>query len=247
MSAATPAAPILELTGISKHFGGFTALSEVKLDVKAGERLGLIGPNGSGKTTLINCVSGSLKNDAGNVIFKGENLNGLAPHQRTRRGIARSFQIPRPFHSMTPVENLAVPLEYVTHRGVAHKADIIGEAEAILRDMGLGDKMHATCSGLSQVELRKLELARAMAARPSLLISDEAMAGLSNAECDEVLAILFKLSEKGITIIMIEHIMHAIMRFSERVICLDAGKLIAGGIPAEVVKNPDVQRAYLGA
>ena len=240
-------ATILALSGVSKHFGGFTALSDVKLEVKTGERLGLIGPNGSGKTTLINCISGSLKNDAGDIVFKGENLNGLAPHKRTRRGIARSFQIPRPFHSMTPVENLAVPLEYVTHRGVAHHADIIGEAEAILRDMGLGDKMHSPCAGLSQVELRKLELARAMAARPSLLISDEAMAGLSNAECDEVLAILFRLSEKGITIIMIEHIMHAIMRFSERVICLDAGRLIAGGLPAEVVKNPDVQRAYLGA
>jgi branched-chain amino acid transport system ATP-binding protein len=238
---------LLKVDDVSKHFGGFTALSHVSVEVMQGERLGLIGPNGSGKTTLINCISGALKNDAGAIVFKGENLNGLAPHQRTRRGIARSFQIPRPFHSMTPVENLAVPLEYVTHRGAAHKADIRGEAESILSDMGLGDKMNSPCAGLSQVELRKLELARAMAARPALLISDEAMAGLSNAECDEVLAILFKLSEKGITISMIEHIMHAIMRFSNRVICLDAGKLIAGGAPGEVVKNPDVQRAYLGA
>ena len=238
---------LLKVAGVSKHFGGFTALSDINVQVMAGERLGLIGPNGSGKTTLINCVSGALKNDAGVIVFKGENLNGLAPHQRTRRGIARSFQIPRPFHSMTPVENLAVPLEYVTHRGVARKADIRGEAEAILVDIGLGDKMHANCAGLSQVELRKLELARAMAARPALLISDEAMAGLSHGEVDEVLAILFKLSKAGITIIMIEHIMHAIMRFSERVICLDAGKLIAEGAPTEVVKNPDVQRAYLGA
>ena len=238
---------LLKVTGVSKHFGGFTALSNINLEVKAGERLGLIGPNGSGKTTLINCVSGALKNDAGEVIFKDENLNGLAPHQRTRRGIARSFQIPRPFHSMTPVENLAVPLEYVTYRGVAHKHDIKGEAEAILRDMGLGDKMHANCAGLSQVELRKLELARAMAARPALLISDEAMAGLSHGEVDEVLEILFKLSKTGITIIMIEHIMHAIMRFSERVVCLDAGQLIAEGAPADIVKNPEVRRAYLGA
>ena len=240
-------APLLKVEGVAKHFGGFTALSDINVQVMPGERLGLIGPNGSGKTTLINCVSGALKNDAGNIVFKGENLNGLAPHQRTRRGIARSFQIPRPFHSMTPVENLAVPLEYVTHRGAVRKADIRGEAEAILVDIGLGDKMHANCAGLSQVELRKLELARAMAARPALLISDEAMAGLSHGEVDEVLAILFKLSKTGITIIMIEHIMHAIMRFSERVICLDAGKLIAEGVPTEIVKNPDVQRAYLGA
>jgi branched-chain amino acid transport system ATP-binding protein len=237
---------LLKVDDVSKHFGGFTALSHVSVAVAKGERLGLIGPNGSGKTTLINCVSGMLKNDGGQVVFKGENLNGLAPHQRTRRGIARSFQIPRPFHSMTPVENLAIPLEYVTHRGRGG-ADIRGEAEAILADMGLGAKMNSPCAGLSQVELRKLELARAMAARPALLISDEAMAGLSNAECDEVLAILFKLSQSGITIIMIEHIMHAIMRFSERVICLDAGKLIAEGQPADVVRNTEVQRAYLGA
>ena len=238
---------LLQVDDLSKHFGGFTALSHVSVDVKQGERLGLIGPNGSGKTTLINCISGSLKNDSGNVIFKGESLNGLAPHRRTRRGIARSFQIPRPFHSMTPVENLAIPLEYVTHRRAVRKPDIQAEAEAILEDMGLGDKMHVLSSSLSQVELRKLELARAMAARPALLISDEAMAGLSNNECDEVLEILFRLSKKGITIIMIEHIMHAIMRFSERVICLDAGTLIASGVPKEIVKNPDVQRAYLGA
>ncbi|MBL8376430.1 MAG: ABC transporter ATP-binding protein [Burkholderiales bacterium] len=239
--------PLLKVEDVSKHFGGFTALSHVSVEVTQGERLGLIGPNGSGKTTLINCISGMLKNDGGAVVFKGENLNGLAPHQRTRRGIARSFQVPRPFHSMTPVENLAIPLEYVTHRGKSGRADIRGEAESILAEMGLGAKMNVPCAGLSQVELRKLELARAMAARPSLLISDEAMAGLSNAECDEVLAILFSLSKTGITIIMIEHIMHAIMRFSERVICLDAGKLIAEGAPTDVVKNPEVQRAYLGA
>ena len=238
---------ILTVSGVSKNFGGFTALSDINLDVFKGERLGLIGPNGSGKTTLINCISGSLKNDRGEIVFKNENLNGMAPHQRTRRGIARSFQIPRPFHSMTLVENLAVPLEYVTYRGLARKGQVKAEAEAILIDMGLGNKMNASCAGLSQVELRKLELARAMAARPELLISDEAMAGLSHAEVDEVLAILFRLSGTGITIIMIEHIMHAMMRFSERVVCLEAGKLIAQGEPTEIMKNPDVRRAYLGA
>lgn len=238
---------ILSLSDVSKNFGGFTALSNINLDVYKGERLGLIGPNGSGKTTLINCISGSLKNDRGTIVFKGENLNGLAPHQRTRRGIARSFQIPRPFHSMTLVENLAVPLEYVTYRGLSRKGQVKAEAEDILCEMGLGDKMNASCAGLSQVELRKLELARAMAARPELLISDEAMAGLSHAEVDEVLAILFKLSGTGITIIMIEHIMHAMMRFSERVVCLEAGKLIAQGEPTAIMKNSDVRRAYLGA
>ena len=139
---------------------------------------------------------------------------------------------------------LLVGLPTVALDGVSFRS-LVGPG--ILRDMGLGDKMHASCAGLSQVELRKLELARAMAARPALLISDEAMAGLSHGEVDEVLDILFKLSKTGITIIMIEHIMHAIMRFSERVVCLDAGQLIAEGAPTEIVKNPDVQRAYLGA
>jgi branched-chain amino acid transport system ATP-binding protein len=238
---------ILSISNVSKLFGGFAALSGVNLDVITGERLGLIGPNGSGKTTLINCVSGALKNDTGTISFQGSSLNGLPPHQRTRRGIARSFQIPRPFHSMTPVENLAVPLEYVTYRGVARRHDIRAEAESILADMGLGDKMHAACAGLSQVELRKLELARAMAAKPALLISDEAMAGLSHAEVDEVLEILFRLSDGGITIIMIEHIMHAMMRFSQRVVCLEAGRLIAEGTPGEIMGNSSVRRAYLGA
>ena len=237
---------ILSISNVSKMFGGFAALSGVNLDVTSGERLGLIGPNGSGKTTLINCVSGALKNDTGTITFKDENLNGLAPHQRTRRGIARSFQIPRPFHSMTPVENLAVPLEYVTYRGVAHRHDITAEAESILAGMGLGDKMNSSCAGLSQVELRKLELARAMAAKPALLISDEAMAGLSHAEVDEVLEILFQLSDTGITIIMIEHIMHAMMRFSQRVVCLDAGRLIAEGTPGQIMQNSNVRMAYLG-
>ena len=235
---------VLKISGVSKHFGGFTALSDVSIEIARGERFGLIGPNGSGKTTLINCVSGSLRNDSGSIVFDGQEVSGLPAYQRTRRGIARSFQVPRPFHTMTVLENLLVPSAYVVHL-----KDSEGEARAmeILRGMGLADKAKAHAKELSQVELRKLELARAMAARPRLLISDEAMAGLSGSEVDEVLAILFKLNETGITIIMIEHIMQAVMRFSQRVVCLDAGKIICEGTPTEIVKNPEVQRAYLGA
>jgi branched-chain amino acid transport system ATP-binding protein len=234
----------LKISGVSKHFGGFTALSDVSIDIAQGERFGLIGPNGSGKTTLINCVSGLLRNDAGSIVFNGEELSRLPPYQRTRRGIARSFQVPRPFRSMTVLENLLVPSAYV-----GHLKDAEGEAQAIelLKRIGLADKANAHASELSQVELRKLELARAMAARPKLLISDEAMAGLAGNEVDEVLAILFKLNESGITIIMIEHIMQAVMRFSQRVICLDAGRIICDGAPAAIVRDPGVQRAYLGA
>jgi branched-chain amino acid transport system ATP-binding protein len=237
---------LLEARGVTKRFGGFTALSEVSVDVMKGERFGLIGPNGSGKTTLINCISGALFNDDGSIQFDGAEISRLPAYKRTRLGIARSFQIPRPFASMSVVENLIVPLEYVVHRGSLHTADTQGEAMAILRDMGLADKAETKANQLTQVDLRKLELARAMAARPKLLVSDEAMAGLSASEVDEVLAILFRLNEQGITIIMIEHIMQAVMRFSQRVVCLDAGKIICQGTPTEVVADPQVQRAYLG-
>jgi len=234
----------LKVSGVSKHFGGFTALSDVSIEIAAGERFGLIGPNGSGKTTLINCISGLLRNEAGNIVFQQKDVTRLPAYRRTRLGIARSFQVPRPFQSMTVLENLLVPSAYVVHL-----KDAEGEAQAmeLLRGMGLADKAHAYASQLSQVELRKLELARAMAARPRLLISDEAMAGLAGAEVDEVLKILFDLNARGITIIMIEHIMQAVMRFSQRVVCLDAGRIICEGTPASIVKNADVQKAYLGA
>ena len=247
MSAAETHQPLLRIAALTKRFGGFTALDNISVEIRPGERFGLIGPNGSGKTTLINCVSGALRNDRGSIRFAGEEVSALPAYQRTRRGIARSFQIPRPFRSMTVLENLVVPLEFVVHRHSLHHADTRAEAMEILRGMGLADKADTPSSRLSQVELRKLELARAMAARPKLLISDEAMAGLSGNEVDEVLRILFKLNETGITIVMIEHIMQAVMRFSQRVICLDAGRIICEGVPTEIVKNPDVQKAYLGA
>ena len=241
------AAALLEIAGVSKHFGGFTALDGVSIAIASGERFGLIGPNGSGKTTLINCIAGSLRNDAGRIVFDGQDVSRVPAYQRTRRGIARSFQIPRPFHSMPVLENLLVPLEYVAHRGPLHKADTRAEAMEILRGMGLAEKAGTAANQLSQVELRKLELARAMAARPRLLISDEAMAGLAPNEVNEVLEILMKLNQAGITIIMIENIMHAVMRFSQRMVCLDAGRIICEGAPGDIVANPDVQRAYLGA
>ena len=235
---------LLEIRHLSKSFGGFAALSDVSIDIAQGERFGLIGPNGSGKTTLMNCVAGTLQNESGTILFDGADVTRKAAYQRTRGGIARSFQIPRPFFSMSVLENLMVPLGYVVK---LNNRNSESEAMRILEQMGLADKARAQSSSLSQVELRKLELARAMAARPRLLISDEAMAGLSGSEVDEVLKILFSLNAEGITVIMIEHIMQAVMRFSQRVVCLDAGKIICEGTPASIVANPDVQRAYLGA
>jgi branched-chain amino acid transport system ATP-binding protein len=233
---------MLEVHGLVKRFGGFTALNGVSVHVNAGERFGLIGPNGSGKTTLINCVAGSLRADAGRILFEGADITTLPAHRRARLGIARSFQIPKPFTSMTVRDNLGIPLEYAGHA----RAGGDGDTAEILRAIGLEPKAHLKPAGLTQIEMRKLELARAMAARPKLLISDEAMAGLSHAEVDDILAILFRLNEQGITIIMIEHIMRAVMRFSERIVVLDAGELIAEGTPGEIVRHPGVEKAYLG-
>ena len=243
--------PLLRASRVTKRFGGFCALEQIELAVSPGERLGLIGPNGSGKTTLVNCVTGTLRNDEGMIHFDGHDITRLPVHQRVRLGLARSFQIPKPFTSMTVLDNLRIPLLYAT--GARAGAAQLSEAESrdaamlILREVGLEAKSAQPSGGLTQVDMRKLELARVMAARPRLLISDEAMAGLSATEVDEVLGILFRLNESGITIVMIEHIMQAVMRFSQRVICLDAGRIICEGTPEAIVRNPDVQRAYLGA
>ena len=238
---------LLEVDGVTKRFGGFTALDGVSVAIRPGERFGLVGPNGSGKTTLINCISGVFGFDAGTISFKGENISRLPAYVRTRRGIARSFQIPRPFKSMTVVGNLMVALDFAAVGPGLGASESEREAMSLLERMGLAAKASRPSNELSQVELRRLELARAMAARPKLLISDETMAGLSSGEIDEVLDLLIKLNGDGITIIMIEHIMHAVMRFSERVMCLDAGRIIACGTPGEVMAEKRVQEAYLGA
>jgi branched-chain amino acid transport system ATP-binding protein len=245
-AADAPELPLLRIAALTKRFGGFTALDNVSVDIKPGERFGLIGPNGSGKTTLINCISGAFRTEPSTVMFAGEDITRLPPHVRTRRGIARSFQIPRPFRSMTVIENLMVAVDFTSGHLSLSADDHRDQAMAILQQMGLAAKAKAGVAGLSQVELRKMELARAMATRPKLLISDEAMAGLSGSEVDEVLDLLMKLAEEDITIIMIEHIMQAVMRFSQRIMCLDAGKIIAIGQPSDVMANARVQEAYLG-
>jgi len=238
-------APVLQVSGLTKRFGGFVALNEVELHVGAGERLGLIGPNGSGKTTLINCISGALFNDAGTITFEGRDITRMPAHQRARCGVARSFQIPKPFKSMTVLENLRVPLEYAAWSRAEHR-HMTEEAMALLESIGLKHCAQHNSAGLTQVDMRKLELARALAAKPRLLVSDEAMAGLSSAEVDEILEILLALNRRGVAVIMIEHVMRAVMRFSQRVVVLDAGQKIAEGTPDEIVSNPDVERAYLG-
>ena len=239
-----PDNPLLEVSALGKRFGGFIALEAIDLAVNDGERLGLIGPNGSGKSTLVNCMCGTLRNDTGSVRFAGHTLTGLSAHERTRLGLARSFQLPRPFNTLTLAENLRVPLLYAgRHEGTraidAHCIDLL--------DMvGLADKATRLPRDLTQIEMRKLELARAMAAAPRLLIADEAMAGLSHGEVDDILALLIRLNEQGVTVILIEHIMRAVMHFSQRLVVLVAGRKIADGDPSAVIRDPDVVRAYLG-
>ena len=243
------AAPLLQVDQVGKRFGGFVALDGINLSVAPGERLGLIGPNGSGKSTLVNCICGTLQNETGSVQFEGRKMDGLAAHQRTILGLARSFQLPRPFHSMSVADNLRIPLLYaVKARSGSHvaKADADERCVEYLRLVGLDHKAQKQPRDLTQVEMRKLELARAMASEPKLLIADESMAGLSHSEIDDILKLLIRLSERGITIVLIEHIMSAVMSFSQRLVVLVSGKKIADGAPQEVVRNPEVERAYLG-
>ena len=204
---------LLAVERLSKRFGGFTALSDISLSVAPGERLGLIGPNGSGKSTFTNCLCGTLRSDGGSQRFAGRRIDRLAAHQRTRLGIARSFQLPRPFHSL------------------------IGE---LLGQFGLGAKSDRLPRDLTQVEMRKLELARAMATAPKLLVADEAMAGLSSAEVDEILVLLMELNRTGVAIIFIEHIMRAVIAFSQRLVVFVAGRKIADGPPAAVLADAQV-------
>jgi branched-chain amino acid transport system ATP-binding protein len=240
---------LLQVAGLGKRFGGFVALDGIDLDVAEGERLGLIGPNGSGKSTLVNCLCGTLAHETGTVTFEGRLLNGLPAHTRTRVGLARSFQLPRPFVSMSVADNLKVPLLYAVDRRVnAHLTTTQTEerCEELLRLVGLIDCARKFPRDLTQVDMRKLELARAMAAEPKLLIADEAMAGLSLSEVTEIVSLLIRLNESHTTVVLIEHIMRAVMNFSQRLVVLVSGRKIADGRPEEVIRDAEVERAYLG-
>jgi branched-chain amino acid transport system ATP-binding protein len=240
---------LLDVSNLNKRFGGFVALESISLSVQPGERVGLIGPNGSGKSTLVNCICGTLHNEAGSVHFDGHLLDGSTAHQRTRRGLARTFQLPRPFASLSLIDNLRIPLLYtVAARGGARRAAPAIEERCtdLLREVGLEAKARHLPRDLTQVEMRKLELARAMAAEPKLLIADESMAGLTHSEVEEILTLLNRLNGQGVTIILIEHIMRAVMSFSQRLVVLVSGRKIADGAPNEVVRDPEVERAYLG-
>ena len=241
--------PLLAVSALGKRFGGFVALENIDLAIATGERVGLIGPNGSGKSTLVNCLCGTLHNETGTVAFDGRPLDGLIAHERTRLGLARSFQLPKPFHSLNLIDNIRVPLLYTVNARPGHHlsdAQVEARCRELLHDVALADKARRLPRDLTQVEMRKLELARAVATQPRLLFADEAMAGLSPSEVEEIIAALLRLNEQGITIVLIEHIMRAVMSFSQRLVVLVSGRKIADGKPDEVVRDPEVERAYLG-
>jgi branched-chain amino acid transport system ATP-binding protein len=237
---------MLSVEGLTKSFGGFRAVNQVSFEARKGEILGLIGPNGSGKSTTFNLVAGALRPTAGSIRFDGAEIAGLAAHAVCRQGIARTFQIPRPFRKLSLVENVMLAAYHGTGSGVS-RAEAHQRAEEALGLVGLPNDSQARTDGLGAAALKKLELARALATRPKLLLADESLGGLDSTEMEHAAALLERIrSRMGITIIWVEHIMGVLMKIVDRVIVLDHGEKIFDGAPAQAAVDPRVTEVYLG-
>ncbi len=235
---------LLEIQGVSKRFGGLQALNRVSLHVSEGEILGLIGPNGAGKTTLFNVINGVYRPEEGRVIFRGQDITGRPPYEIARLGIARAHQIVRPLNELTVLENVMVGACFGRENRSLREAREI--ALAVLEQVGLAGKRDVEAARLNVAEKKRLELARALAARPYLILLDEVLAGLNPTEVATMLEVIRAIRASGITVLMIEHLMHAVMNVSDRIVVLDYGEVIAEGIPQEIAHHPRVIEAYLG-
>ena len=233
---------MLETRGLTKRFGGLVAVSDASLSVGEGKIVALIGPNGAGKTTLFAMIAGFTKPNAGTVTFRGSRIDGLAPHQICRLGLTRTFQIVQPFAGLTVRENIACG----AHLHHAKRADALARATQIAAQVGMERMLDQPAQDLTVAGRKRLELARALATEPKLLLLDEVMAGLIPGEVAEVIPTIRKLRDSGITILLIEHVMQAVMSLSEEAYVLNQGRIIAHGTPKQLVRDPQVIEAYLG-